>query len=137
MGYSSLLQLFEWYLGSLAMLAEEICPEERFDPGWAALRRKHCIEDWWAKSWGTAVLQVIRRRRLFISNSELIGMGPDSAEPGDIICILLGCSTPVILRPQDDHYIFLGEAYVHGYMYGKGMDELAEGKFQLESFEIH
>jgi len=44
---------------------------------------------------------------------------------------------PVVLRPKDDHYIYLGEAYIHGYMYGKAMEELAEGKFQLQDFEIY
>lgn len=95
------------------------------------------MEIWRSKSWISRSTQIIRGRRFFISESGLAGMCPSSAESGDIICILSGCFVPVVLRPQEGgHYILLGEAYVYGYMYGKGMEELAEGK-QLESFEIH
>jgi hypothetical protein len=103
----------------------------------AALRAKYEVLKWWAKGWIPTVLTMIRRRTLFISESDLIGLGPETAEAGDIVCILLGCSVPVILRPENGHYVFLGEACVPGYMEGKAMEELAEGKFQLESFEIH
>jgi hypothetical protein len=135
--YSTTLELMERLLAAIVMLATELCPEERVDPQLIALRGKYNIENWWAKSWTGGACATLRGRRFFTSDSELMGMGPALTEAGDIICILLGCSTPVILRPQDDHYIFLGEAYFHGYMYGKAMEELAEGKFQLESFEIH
>jgi hypothetical protein len=59
------------------------------------------------------------------------------AQVGDMVCILLGCSIPVVLRPVGNHYTLVGEAYIDGYMYGKGMIELDEGKYQLEDFDIH
>jgi hypothetical protein len=123
--------------GAIAMQAAEICPKELVDPEFMSLKEKYNIEKWRAERWLKEVYARIRRRRFFISDSNLIGMGPESAESGDIICILLGCSVPVVLRPQNGHYIFLGEAYIYGYMYRKAMEELAEGKFRLEPFEIH
>jgi hypothetical protein len=129
--------LMERILVAIAKLADKFCPEETVSPELVALKEKIHMEMWMAESWISRATQLIRGRRFFISTSELVGMCPSSAEPGDIICILLGCSVPVVLRPQDGHYRLLGEAYVYGYMYGKAMDELAEGKFELRSFEIH
>jgi hypothetical protein len=135
---SAPLELTEKILAGIVVLAEEVCPEKKIDQLLAALRAKYDdVSIRWAKSWMISVFTVVKRRRLFISGSGLIGLGPEKVEVRDIICILLGCSVPVILRPQDDHYIFLGEACVPGYMQGKAMEELAKGKFQLESFKIH
>jgi hypothetical protein len=50
-------------------------------------------------------------------------------------CILLGCSVPVILRPNptvdgvEDAFEFIGEAYVHGIM----DDEALAGKDKEET----
>ncbi|KAF8851221.1 hypothetical protein BDZ45DRAFT_155158 [Acephala macrosclerotiorum] len=57
----------------------------------------------------------------------LFGLAPTSAQEGDLICILFGCSVPVILRrvgPPDDHFYYLiGEAYVHGIMDGEALSK--------------
>lgn len=49
------------------------------------------------------------RRRFVISQEGHIGLVPEMARPGDKICILYGCSTPVILRQEEDRYRFIGE----------------------------
>lgn len=53
----------------------------------------------------------------------LFGLAPKEAEEGDLVCILLGCTVPVILRPIEDLglYKLVGEAYVHGVMDGEAM----------------
>ncbi|KAK6451755.1 hypothetical protein FP744_10008006 [Trichoderma asperellum] len=53
----------------------------------------------------------------------LFGLAPKEAEEGDLVCILLGCTVPVILRPIEDlgMYKLVGEAYVHGVMDGEAM----------------
>jgi len=76
-------------------------------------------------------------RRFFIGSEGTMGMAPESSLEGDIICIPLGCPHPMILRQVDDHYIVVGEAYVDGYMYGKAMELLGQGKLQLRDFELH
>jgi hypothetical protein len=77
-------------------------------------------------------------RRVFSSSSGRSGMAPAEAEIGDKICILLGCSFPVILRPADDgkSYTLIGEAYVHEYMDGKAMGELYQGKYSEKDFDL-
>ena len=56
----------------------------------------------------------------------LHGLGPEGSEVGDLVCVLYGCSVPVVLkvaREQRVHDLFevVGEAYVHGIMDGEFM----------------
>ncbi len=53
--------------------------------------------------------------------------------PGDVICIFLRGRTPYVLRRQDGgFYEIVGEAYVHGIMYG----EFLEGSPNIESINL-
>jgi hypothetical protein len=53
------------------------------------------------------------------------GLAPSGARENDIICILFGCSVPVVLRESMGQpggpvlYEFIGECYVHGQMDGE------------------
>jgi hypothetical protein len=55
----------------------------------------------------------------------VVGIGPGNIEPGDLVCILFGCSVPVALRrragfPDDMKDVkFIGPCYVHGCMEGE------------------
>ena len=57
-----------------------------------------------------------------------LGLAPMTAESGDLICILYGCSVPVVLRSfgsketHDLYYRFIGECYVHGLMEAEAFD---------------
>jgi hypothetical protein len=58
-----------------------------------------------------------------------------------MICILLRCRFPVVLRQQGDHwpyhYALVGEVYVEGMMDRETMKALKDGMSVLEDFEIH
>jgi hypothetical protein len=77
-----------------------------------------------------AVRSATMHRRFFITVDGFIGLGPTSAEIGDEVYILVGGSTPFLLRPKnaqssnDDPRCFslLGDCYVHGIMDGEAMD---------------
>lgn len=61
-------------------------------------------------------------RRFFMTSEGYIGLGPSPTKPEDLICVLLGCSTPVLLRPllsRAGHYQVVGECYVQGWMYSE------------------
>lgn len=60
-------------------------------------------------------------RRLMTTDKGSIGMVPMEARKGDLICVLFGCSVPVILRrvANDWSYTFIGECYLHGFMNGE------------------
>ena len=68
------------------------------------------------------VQAVICMRRLFKTKRGFLGLAPNDAKPEDLICILYGCSVPVVLRSfnseetHDRYYKFVGECYVHGLM---------------------
>lgn len=75
------------------------------------------------------VQQVARNRKCFRSyhssrDLNPVGLAPPNAELGDLICVLFGCSVPVVLRPsvqesQQGYYTFIGECYVDGMMNGE------------------
>ena len=76
------------------------------------------------------VQEVIWNRRFFVLPDRPDGIGykfgiaPTNAKVGDIICVLLGCSVPVVLSRRDasnphSGYELVGEAYLHGVMDGE------------------
>jgi hypothetical protein len=82
------------------------------------------------------MLHRICQRSLIVSEKGYIGLGPAKVQNGDLMCILYGCSVPIILRQEDDHFLFVGEAYVHGAMYGEIMHSLEIGKAAEREFII-
>ena len=67
--------------------------------------------------------QLGRGRKLFSTSSGHIGLGDVTLEPGDLVCVFLGGSTPFIIRPVDQKYKFVGECYLHGIMQGEALEE--------------
>ena len=65
--------------------------------------------------------------RFFVSNNNMMGLCPVTALPGDVIYIIIGCGTPLLLRPTQNRLAFhlVGVCYVHGYMDGEWIRELA------------
>jgi len=87
------------------------------------------------------VQSVVWNRRLSrLTYTGRLGLLPVDAEPGDSICILLGCSVPVVLRPDDfedpSHFVLIGECYVHGIMNGEALDKFDEGYDGWNEYEI-
>jgi len=82
------------------------------------------------------VQSVVWSRKFFLcggqgsKSAHLFGLSSRDAAEGDIICILFGCSVPVVLRKisqsrGQEYYQFVGECYAHGKMDGEafaGMD---------------
>lgn len=71
------------------------------------------------------VQQVTWSKRFFLTkgNTPLFGFAPKNTKRDDIICILFGCSVPVVLRKVKDseNYEFIGECYVNGMMDGEAV----------------
>jgi hypothetical protein len=100
------------------------------------------------------VQSVIWNRKFLVSKrNRWIGLAPMAAHAEDIICVLHGCSVPVVLRPlrmnvlpdSSVRYLFVGECYIHGMMDGEAVEmatEVVEGKtvekprFSEEEFEL-
>jgi len=56
--------------------------------------------------------------------------------PGDIVCVLFGGAVPDLLRPRDDHYLFVGECYLQGAMYSEVMAAYTRGEVPEETFTL-
>jgi hypothetical protein len=94
------------------------------------------------------VRDVVWNRRTFRSDmgpdgEHLVGLIPPNARNGDRICILYGCSVPVVLRKhecpdQELYWELVGDAYVHGIMDGEFLDKVSEYTLQDKEwvFEI-
>jgi hypothetical protein len=78
-------------------------------------------------------------RRFFTSGDTLsiMGLGPARAKLGDHICLLMGCDIPILLRSEGDHFVLVGEAYVHGFMQGEAGSDIQNRKLRLQKFSIH
>jgi hypothetical protein len=66
-----------------------------------------------------------------------MGLFPRTTMVEDCVCVLYGCSMPVILRRQGDHYIFVGVAYVHGLMDGEVIQLHSQGQISEQDFKMH
>ncbi|KAH7350605.1 heterokaryon incompatibility protein-domain-containing protein [Rhexocercosporidium sp. MPI-PUGE-AT-0058] len=65
-----------------------------------------------------------RDRRPFLSENGYVGLAPLHAQIGDVIVVLENAKFPYILRViSDGIYNLVGEAYVHGIMYGEFLTE--------------
>lgn len=80
----------------------------------------------------------------WVSPEPRLGVGPTKARVGDIICILFGCSVPVVLRQMetsdsstedDPAYELIGEAFMLDLMDGEGPDDPRRGPGRISGFD--
>ncbi|RYO81800.1 hypothetical protein DL766_007133 [Monosporascus sp. MC13-8B] len=88
---------------------------------------------------------------------KLVGIGPPFTERDDLVCILFGCSVPVIIRPwvsfqrstsqtdgrrkpkdkeKPSYYEFLGEAFVYGKMDGQAVSAMDPNQLEARTLEF-
>jgi hypothetical protein len=65
----------------------------------------------WYDEYAPTMRNVMRQRRLFITKNGRIGIGPVDAQPHDVVFIISGCNFPITLRPREDMFGVVGEAY--------------------------
>jgi hypothetical protein len=69
---------------------------------------------------------------------QYVCMGSGFMGVRDVIVVPLGCRTPIILRAEGpNEYRYVGDIYVHGYMYGRAIDKLEAGKKTLKKYVLH
>ena len=90
------------------------------------------------------VQEVVRNRRLIHTKYGRLGLAPHLAKKRDLVCILFGCSVPIVLRRQQDadtgkpYSQFIGECYIHGILDGQALElaRLENDSISKEEFEI-
>ena len=74
--------------------------------------------------WGRRFFETRAKQR---SQKPLFGLGNSEVRVGDMVCILFGCSVPVLLRQitqgKTPEFLFVGECYVHGMMDGEAVSK--------------
>jgi hypothetical protein len=88
------------------------------------------------KSFRQAFTQTTTERKLFSTRRGYVGLGRESIAEGDLVCILPGCSVPMILRRENQYYKLVGDSYVHGMMLGEVLDDMTDEErlVKLHSF---
>jgi hypothetical protein len=87
-------------------------------------------------------MRVLIRTTIGDSQNNL-GLAPQTVREDDLICIVYGCSVPVVLRKcsvdQENgkcSYVLIGECYIHGMMDGEAFRILQELKIEKKEFEL-
>jgi hypothetical protein len=70
-------------------------------------------------------------RKMARTSTGLLAMAPGLSEVGDKITLFKGGKTPFVIRAKGSHWELIGEAYVHGIMYGGAFDERRCEDFRL------
>jgi hypothetical protein len=61
--------------------------------------------------------QTCRNRTFITTSTGNFGLGPPAAKEGDKVCVILGCTKPLVVRSiQESKYEIIGESFVHGFM---------------------
>jgi hypothetical protein len=93
----------------------------------------------------STVCRMVMERRFMLTKKGYFGWAPDNAydgsemnqtQVGDLIAIIYGCSTPLVIRPCGDKFQVVGEAYVEGFMDGEAMGLLHRGDCQMKTFHF-
>ena len=64
----------------------------------------------------------------------MYGKPQDQTRVGDVICVVFGCSVPLVVRPLEERWQVVGEAYVQGFMDGEALALLASGQCKESTF---
>lgn len=73
---------------------------------------------------------------VFTSRENCLGVGPEILEEGDIIAYFYGAQVPFALRPQDSHWRFVGECYMHDFVQCYDIKSWSKSDGQTETFRI-
>jgi len=84
------------------------------------------------RRFGMLARPAIAGRSFFVTADGYMGLSPLSAERGDLICVLLGCSVPMIIRRCGTNYVVVGDAYVYGMMKGEVMKQVEKGRLHVQ-----
>jgi hypothetical protein len=113
----------KFYGRSLESILREVCLGRLDLSDFAPVQDEYTMDSFF----GRFVDVVVRLSfRLMFSKYRRIGTTVDKARKGDLICILLGCSVPVLLRrsKQDENsFVFVGECFLDGSMDGTAFQD--------------
>jgi hypothetical protein len=79
------------------------------------------------------MMNYFTERCLLRTEGWYLGVSSKEAKPKDCVVLLAGGRTPYILRPiGENEFMFIGEAYVHGMMFGESLEGQEHGFCTIE-----
>lgn len=75
-------------------------------------------------------------QKFICTKNGYIGLAGADVQQGDVVCIVAHLNQPAILRPEDDHYLFVGCCFILGLMNGEVVDMVKQGQAKIEVIEI-
>jgi hypothetical protein len=75
-------------------------------------------------------------RRLFITVSGHLGLGPSDTLPGDNVSVLGGATMPFILRQEKSYFRLIGECFVDDIMHGEAVEAARNGSTLNALFDL-
>lgn len=127
-----------------ASLFKHRLPEQPLDEhlqSFATLTLEQCTER--RQYFQDRIAENMLGRCFCITSDGKMGLGSGYMNPRDVVVVPYGCATPIILRPcrikgdaGERLYQYVGDVYIHGYMYGKAVEEEKAKKRQAEWYLI-
>lgn len=106
----------------------------RFE-AWMCGRDDSACREAYTQPFSDAAIVRCLYRSFIVTERGYLGLGRNSTQRGDTVCVLRGGNVPFILRKKDDgYYELVGEAYVHGIMDGSFVRK--SRKEELKEFRI-
>ena len=119
---------------STALIASLLAPRSTWQKDLRSLLDK-------GKRFGGVCFQTLRGQvgNAFRGNKEFQPYLAEDArvQIGDLVCVLLGCPVPMVLRKQKSHYEVVVPVFEEGVMRGEAMDRIDDGSITLQDFELH
>ncbi|KAI0914201.1 hypothetical protein F4823DRAFT_573607 [Ustulina deusta] len=83
---------------------------------------KYIMDTFFGRFFDTVVRMSLR---LMVTCNEHIGLAPEKAMKGDLVCVLFDCSVPVLLRQpeHEDTFTFIRECFLDGFMDGAALEQ--------------
>ncbi|KAG9228606.1 heterokaryon incompatibility protein-domain-containing protein [Amylocarpus encephaloides] len=78
----------------------------------------------------------LKGRCMFSLNQGYFGVGPMGMQSKDIVSVIWGCDTPVVLRKVEDYYVLVGPCFVLGLMDGEANKMVQEGTKRKRVFSL-
>jgi hypothetical protein len=73
-------------------------------------------------------------RAFCVTDKGRIGLVPAKTQKGDLVCIFSDGEIPYVLRAHNGHHSWIGEAYIHGVMFGEALEAVRPGDVAI--FEV-
>ncbi|KAH8587973.1 heterokaryon incompatibility protein-domain-containing protein [Bisporella sp. PMI_857] len=110
------------YKKRMAELTEIVLKNAELPYSWQGKPTKPWYSDSLKNAPPRYFVSVVVNHRYIQAREGYIGFAPSEAQIGDIICVFMGCTAPIVLRPAAvSSYEVVGESYVQGLMSGEAL----------------